>query len=113
MSDTLRRKRNMHRNVVRVIKMLNRMMRKDVFGERFTVRLAAFGMRPYSDHSGWESWWLVEFYDAACPERNFRYLYDYHNVIYSGLFAGGHHVDSDLNEFIVNSDFWKTYNQKN
>lgn len=107
--DTLRSKRNLKRKVRRVIRILNKGLREDVFGDRFSLRIAQSNIRPYDDNSGWDAYFLIEFRDAAQPERNYCYWFSPHFIIYSGMFAGGRHVDSDLNDFIINSDFWEKY----
>ena len=108
-ADTLRSKRNLKRKVRRVIRTLNKSMREDVFGDRFSLRIAQTNIVPWEDNSGWNAHFLIEFRDAAQPERNYFYWFEPHFIIYSGMFAGGRHVDSDLNNFIVESDFWEKY----
>ena len=112
--DTLRAKRNLKRKVRWAIRTLNESLRDDIFGNRFSVAIADSSIRPYDDNSGWDAYFLIEYRDAEYPERNFQYWYEPHFIITSGLLAGGRHVDSDLNKFIIESDFWDKYeNLKN
>lgn len=104
--DTLRSKRNLKRKIRRIIRILNKQMREDVFGDRFSLRIIGSDIRPYDDNSGWDAYFNIEFLDKEQPDRNYSYWFEPHFIIYSGMFAGGRHVDSDLNDFIVNSDFW-------
>lgn len=113
-NDTLRSKRNLKRKVRRVIRILNKQMRKDVFGDRFWLEIRNANIVPYDDNSGWDAYFNIAFHDREHPERDYNYWFSPHFILYSGMFAGGRHVDSDLNDFIVNSDFWEKYRaQKN
>ena len=107
--DTLRAKRNLKRKVRSVIRKLNKSIHEDVFGDRFSIKIVDSHIVPYDDNSGWDAQFLIEFRDADYPERNYQYWFSPHFILYSGMFAGGRHVDSDLNDFIVNSDFWEKY----
>jgi len=107
--DTLRSKRNLKRKIRRVIRKINADMRKDVFGDRFSLRIAQSDIVPYDDNSGWNAHFLIEFRDADYPERNYRHWFEPSFIIYSGFFAGGRHVDTDLNDFIIKSDFWEKH----
>lgn len=107
--DTVRSKRKLIRKINRVVRKMNRSLRNDVFKDRFSVVVLNKDIRPYSDHSGWDAHFLIEFRDEAQPNRNYAYWFEPHFIIYSGFFAGGRHVDTDLNDFIVRSDFWETY----
>ena len=109
--DTLRSKKKMNRRVRGTIRYMNKSLRKEVFGDRFSVALVRKEIRPYEDNSGWNSFFVVEYRDAEDPSRNFQRAYSYDNVIYSGLFCGGDYVDKDLNNFIRNSSFWDTHDK--
>ena len=111
-ADTLRAKKKMSRRTRNAVRNLNRYMRKDVFGDRFTVVLVEKDIRPYYDNSGWNGAFCVEFRDAEAPERNHREWYSYHGIVDNGMFCGGKFLDKDLNDFIVQSDFWTKYAQK-
>lgn len=111
-ADTLRAKKKMSRRTRNAVRNLNRYMRKDVFGDRFTVVLVEKDIRPYYDNSGWNGAFCVEFRDAEVPERNHREWYSYHGIVDNGMFCGGKFLDKDLNDFIVQSDFWTKYAQK-
>jgi hypothetical protein len=111
-ADTWRSKRNLKRKVRKCIRYLNQTAREDVFGDRFSVTLLNSDVRPWDDNSGWDARFYVKLHDAEHPERDYAYWYDKHDIIYSGFFAGGRHLDSDFSEFIVRSDFWDKYRQK-
>lgn len=107
--DTLRAKDKIRRRVRATVRHINRNLRKDVFGDRFWIEIIEQHIRPWSDNSGWDAHFRIAFHDRENPERDYDYWFDPHSIIYSGLFAGGRHMDDDLNNFIVNSDFWKKY----
>ena len=112
--DTLRSKRNLKRRVRRTIRTLNKGLREDVFKDRFWLEVENAHIVPYDDNSGWDAHFYIVFHDRDCPNRDYGYWFEPHFIVYSGMFAGGRHVDSDLNDFIVNSDFWEKYRaQKN
>lgn len=110
--DTLRSKKKMGRRARNVVRDCNKSMRKDVFGDRFTVVLVDKEIRPFYDNSGWYGAFCVEFRDAEAPERNHREWYSYYEMVNNGMFGGGKSLDKDLNDFIVQSDFWTKYAQK-
>lgn len=107
--DTLRQKRKIQRKVRACVRHINKQLQKDVFGDRFWIEIVGNQIRPWSDNSGWDAYFGIAFHDRENPERDFFYWYSPHNIIYSGLFAGGRYMDSDLNDFIVKSDFWEKY----
>ena len=112
--DTLRSKRNLKRRVRSVIRHLNKGLREDVFKDRFWLEVENAHIVPYDDNSGWDAHFYIVFHDRDCPNRDYGYWFEPHFIVYSGMFAGGRHVDSDLNDFIINSDFWEKYRaQKN
>lgn len=108
-ADTLRSKRKMSRRARNAVRDCNKHMRKDVFGDRFTVVLVDKQIRPFYDNSGWYGTFCVEFRDAEAPERNHREWYSYYGMVNNGMFGGGKFLDKDLNDFIVQSDFWTKY----
>ena len=108
-ADTLRAKGKIRRKVRATVRHINRNLRKDVFRERFWIEIVEQHIRPWSDNSGWESYFRIAFHDRENPERDYDYWFEPHFIIYSGLFAGGRHMDGDLNDFIVKSDFWEKY----
>ena len=108
-ATTERSKRTLKRKVRRAIRILNKHLREDIFGNRFSLEIETADIRPWDDNSGWNAHFLIKFKDAAHPERNYSYWFSPHFIIYSGLFAGGRHVDTEMNDFIINSDFWKEY----
>ena len=99
------------RNVRSTIKSLNDGLRQDVFGDRFHLEIVKTVIEPFKDNSGFNAVFWIEFQDRVQPSRNYTYPFDEDNIIYSGFFAGGYHVDTSLNNFIVNSNFWETYNK--
>lgn len=108
-NDTLRKKRKIIREVKRTVRHINKDLRKDVYGDHFSVVVLGNYFRPWEDHSGWNCGFRIEFRDAKYPDRNYSYWFDPYFIVYSGFFAGGRHVDTDLNDFIVKSDFWENY----
>ena len=107
--DTLRSKRNLKRKVYRTIRHINKNLREDVFGDRFWLEVTNANIVPYDDNSGWDADFYVVFHDNENHSRDYGYWFNPHNIIYSGMFCGGRYVDSDLNDFIINSDFWEKY----
>lgn len=107
--DTERSKRNLKRKIRRVVRVLNKRMREDVFKDRFWIEIIQSDICPWDDNSGWDAHFRIAFHDNENHERDFTRWYEPHFIIYSGMFAGGNHVDSDLNDFIVNSNFWREY----
>ena len=108
-SDTLRAKKKIGRKVKSTVRRINRGLREDVFGDRFWIEVIDRQIKPWSDNSGWQAYFRIKFHDRENPERDFDGWYDLNSVIYSGFFAGGQHMDSDLNNFICESDFWNKY----
>ena len=108
-NDTERSKRNLKRKIRRVVRVLNKRMREDVFKDRFWIEIIQSDIRPWEDNSGWDARFRIAFHDNKNHERDFARWYEPYFIIYSGMFACGNHVDSDLNDFIVNSDFWEKY----
>lgn len=98
--DTLAAKHKIQRRVRRVVRKINRSIEDD----RFWIEITAQEIRPYSDNSGWEAYFCITFHDNEHPERDFYRWYEPHFIIYSGFFAGGDHVDTDLNKFIVDAN---------
>ena len=107
--DTLRSKRKLKRKIRHIVRILNKRMREDVFKDRFWIEIVQSDIRPWDDNSGWDADFRIAFHDNENPARDFTRWYEPHFIIYSGMFAGGNHVDSDLNDFIVHSDFWSKY----
>ena len=107
--DTFRQKRKIQRKVRACVRHINKKMRADIFGDRFWIEISGQEIRPWSDNSGWHAWFKIAFHDNEQPDRDFEKWYWGRSVLYSGLFAGGDHMDTDLNDFIVKSDFWEKY----
>ena len=108
-ADTLRAKRKLRKEIRHVIRAINRGLQKDVFKDRFWVEIVEQSIKPWPDNSGWNAYFRIAFHDRKCPERDYDYWFEPHFIKYSGFMAGGRHVDSDLNDFIVKSDFWNDY----
>jgi len=96
-------------DVYNTVHTINDQIKNDVFDGRFEMEITKQSLEPYDDNSGIEAYFWIAFHDRKYPERDFEYVYTPHDIIYSGMFAGGRHMDSDLNKFIIESDFWKTY----
>ena len=111
-ADTLRAKNKIRKRVRRVIRHMNRQMQKDVFKDRFWIEITRQDIRPWADNSGWDAHFLIAFHDRKDPSRDYEYWFEPTFILYSGMFAGGRHMDSDLNDFIVKSDFWENYKKQ-
>lgn len=83
--------------VNRVAKRLNRSLERDVFGNRFAVRQVR-----KSRSCGME-WFLYEMIDREEPRRN-RIVHGWLNV-----FDAERRLFTEINDFIVRSDFWAKY----
>lgn len=94
-------KSNDAKRVNRRIRQLNKQLKEDVFGNRFELRQVkkAFG-------DGIELF-LYEMRDNLQPERN-CYCSQWYSAFDICKF---NNIDIDINNFIVKSDFWKTYNK--
>ncbi len=110
--DTVRSKKKLKRKIYRTIRHINKGLRNDVFKDRFWVEVTGSRIVPWDDSSGWNAHFLISFHDRENPNRDYSSWFDPHFIIYSGFFAGGDHVDTDLNEFIIRSDFWEKYKTK-
>ncbi len=88
------------RKVNRLVRKLNKSISEDVFGDRFFVRQAQ------KSRSEWgSSYYLYEFIDNAQPERNYiapRWFSEFDILQGAKLWM-------EINDFIVNSDFWSVY----
>ena len=111
-ADTFRAKDKIRKRVRSVVRHLNRQMQKDVFKDRFWIEITGQEIRPWADNSGWNARFRIAFHDRKNPERDYEYWFEPTFILYSGMFAGGRHVDSDLNDFIVKSDFWENYKKQ-
>lgn len=89
------------KRVVHDMKVLNRKIREDVFGDRFYVRMIS--KHGYFDWHQYHYYWF-EFIDNECPERNETACYDQGEVLI------GKKLWIKINDFIVNSDFWTKFN---
>jgi hypothetical protein len=102
-ADTLRSKRNLKRRVRHVVRSLNKSV---PVNSGISIRISDSYIRPWNDNSGWEAYFWITFTDKQNPARNYTHFYNPHEILYSGLFAGGHHLDSDFNEFYRGSEYW-------
>ena len=83
--------------VNRIAKRLNRSLERDVFGNRFAVRQVC-----KSKGDGME-WFLYEMIDRKEPKRN-SMVHGWLNV-----FDVERKLFTEINDFIVRSDFWAEY----
>lgn len=90
------------KKVNRCVRKLNRQLRADVFGDRFEARQIKKG---FGDGIEYFLYMLV---DNEQPERN-------EIVPWETAFAicNFSHIHIAMNKFIVDSDFWKKYYEKN
>lgn len=90
------------KQVNRCVKKLNRQLRNDVFGDRFEARQI---QKSFGDGIEYFMYMLV---DHEQPERN-------EIVPWESAFAicNFSHIHIAMNKFIVESDFWKKYYEKN
>ena len=79
---------------------LNQALKKDVFKDRFMVRQ----VRKSKGEDG-VMYYLYEFLDKECPERNYIYsgwLSEFSITLMNTLWI-------EMNNFIISSDFWDKY----
>lgn len=93
-------KTNSDKKVNQKIKQLNRRLAKDVFGDRFYVRQIM--------KSGYRDWHEYHFYiyqlcDRKYPNRNKVVCLNEGEILIRRL------LDVEINNFIVESDFWQTF----
>ena len=91
-------KTKMDKKVNKVARKLNKQLKEDVFGDRFWVRqyqkIKADGIEYY----------LYELCDRLQPERNQIVPWE------TGFsLTKFHHLHLAMNDFIINSDWWKNY----
>lgn len=91
------------KKVVHLMKVLNRQLRQDVYGDRFYVRMT--GKFGYVDCHEYH-WYRFELMDNECPERN--------EIIYlsEGEVLISYKLYKDMNDFIVTSDFWEKFDKQ-
>ena len=90
------------KKVNQVVRKLNKQLRKDVFGDRFYVRqVRKTGCIDCPSYH----YYLYEFVDTKCPERNRMEWVSESCVLISMK------VHSIMNEFIISSDFWSTFDR--
>lgn len=111
-ADTLRAKRKIQRKMRQSVRHMNRALKEDIFKDRFWIEIIGQEIRPYPDNSGWDAYFRIAFHDNEHHERDFSRWYTPYFIMYSGFFAGGEHMDTDLNKFIVDSDFWSEHYNK-
>lgn len=88
------------RKVNRNVKKLNRELKNDVFGTRFEARQLK---KSYKDGI---RYYLYELRDNLQPERN--KIVGWENAFALYTF---NKIWTEMNDFIVTSDFWSTYNK--
>jgi hypothetical protein len=88
----------MDKKVNKVAKALNRQLRQDVFKDRFEVK-----QYQKQRHDGID-YYLYQLIDNVEPERN--QIQGWLSGVEITLF---HKLYIEMNNFIINSSFWKTY----
>ena len=116
------------REVRSVLRKINKDLKEDCYAGRFKVLQT--GRKTYNDQNGWcdktfinidehrlygvaghgyHLWYHSDFYitliDEEHPERNITDCYDIYEIK-AGMFSGGKTLGRDLNNFIIESDFW-------
>lgn len=88
------------RKVNRRARQLNKQLAQDVFGNRFWVRQV---QKQYKNDIHYFQYELV---DNLQPERNrlLHWLTEFSLITFNDLWM-------EMNDFIITSDFWKTYNK--
>lgn len=89
------------RKVNRRARQLNKQLAQDVFGNRFWVRQV---QKQYKNDIHYFQYELV---DNLQPERNrliSRWFSEFSLITFNDLWI-------EMNDFIITSDFWKTYNK--
>jgi len=92
-------KTKMDKKVNAVARKLNKQLAADVFGTRFQIKQ----IQKARSYSGWE-YYLYELVDVDQPERNkiIPWQSGFSIINFSPL-----HME--MNNFIIQSDFWKKY----
>ena len=91
------------KKVNRAVRRLNKELQKDVFGDRFMARQ----VRKSRGEDG-VMYYLYEFLDKECPERN----YMYHGWLSEFSVLRMNTIWMEMNNFIIHSDFWAKYYDK-
>lgn len=88
------------RKVNRRARQLNKQLAQDVFGNRFWVKQV---QKQYKNDIHYFQYELV---DNLQPERNrlLHWLTEFSLITFNDLWI-------EMNDFIITSDFWKTYNK--
>lgn len=89
------------KKVNRVAKQLNKSLKRDVFGDRFWVRQ----IKKIKTND--VNYYLYELCDRLQPERN--RIIPWETDFALTTFC---HLAIEMNNFIIESDFWKRYNNK-
>lgn len=91
------------KKVNRFVKYLNRQIHQDVFEDRFTVKqIRKEGCSDCHDYHIY----LYNFEDKKQPNRNYQKWFREGEIIYSKQL----HIE--MNNFIITSDFWKTFEKE-
>ena len=101
-TDTLTAKKKIVRKVRTAVRKMNRVINKN-FDGRYWIEIIRQDIIPFSDNSGWDAYFWISFHDNEDNSHVRTYTYNPHEIIYSGLFAGGNHLDTDFNSFIHNA----------
>ena len=88
------------KKVNRVIKKLNKQIKQDVFGNRFEAR------QLQKSRLNGVTYYMYQLIDNEQPERNTVIPWETGFAI-----TTFHKIEMEMNNFIVNSDFWSKYNK--
>lgn len=91
------------KKVNRSIRSLNKLLKNDVYGDRFELKMVAKNGVPCDRNY---HWYIIVLMDNKYPERK-RVIYKNESEL---LIGNAHFVE--MNNFIVNSDFWPEYWRK-
>ena len=93
-------KTKVHKKINKIVRIINRNLKEDVFGDRFWIRQIK------KQKSDGMQYYLYEMIDRKHPERNSL-------VSHGWLWGESFFLSADfyeaINDFIVRSDFWAKY----
>ncbi len=89
------------KKINKVVKWINKSLKKDVFGDRFWIKQVR-----KSREDGME-YYLYELKDRVDPSRD-RLIHGWLSGFEISTFRK---LDMEMNDFIVSSNFWELYNE--
>lgn len=94
------------KKVNRIVRQINKQLRDDVFGDRFSV-VQLKRTAPYDDCRSY-FYYIYQLRDAAQPDRNCEAHYSQDEI----TMTNGLCILKNLNDFIVESNFWDIFDTK-